>query len=421
MQSVNTSYGSTREKSVMDILDYSYLDLDFQDLYEKDSRIEKYHSAYIIPYPELKNWTMAGRFINQDTTLGGTRTNCGQVRGIIKSKFKIGKPKPLINNCGKLQCKVCFRESSSIKAMKIMDHLDSVMYRFMFDNVKFTRSRIRNLDFKHVSFNPASISEGVRDWSHLLKYFENYDSYLKNVYLPVKRIVDKYFLGAVITLHLYRFWDQEGTVLFFSPHFHVVGIGNLPSWKNFIRRHGKTFKGGTKKEPKYWGINYWNMQNKESGLYLLPEKKDIGASIKYILSHSGLCMYDQKRLNRQSKQEKENNDERTYSTIRASKISYHYLNAFSSQKYKVEKEFKYKVSLRDENNDLYYEVIDGFVLQGESLNGKKAILLPSDMVDTENPVNFYVTDKIKIYLDYDRLKFGNRIKRKKKLKVLKKR
>ena len=55
------------------------------------------------------------------------------------------------------------------------------------------------------------------------------------------------------------------------------------------------------------------------------------------------------------------------------------------------------------------------------MNGLKAILLPKDLFDIENPVNFYITDKVKIYLDKDRLKFGNRIKMKKKLKVLVKR
>lgn len=414
MALVDPYFDHRREKFNLDIIDFSYENLPFKDLYDKDSRIEKYHNAYIILYPELKNWSMAGRFITPNNILGGTKPNCGQVRGIKKSKFEVGKPKPIINNCGRLHCKICFREASSIKSTNVKDHLDSVLYRFMFDGVKFTRSRVRNIDFKHVSFNPAPIKEGVRDWSHLLPFFENYETYLEKVYLPVKKIVDKYFIGSVITLHLYRFWDDDETVLFFSPHFHVVGIGNLPSWKNFIRRHGKTFK----VDDRYYGLNYWNMQNKESGLYLLPTKKDIHNVLKYVLSHSGLHMYDQKRLNRQSVLEKASNEVRTHSTIKASKTAYHYGNLFTPQKYRVLKRFEYKVSQRDENNDLYYEIIEGFVLQGESNNGVLKIIRPKDMRDLEYPINFYITDKTKIYLDHDKLKFGPRIKMKKKLKVL---
>ena len=292
MIKANSFVDHCREKSLMDIIDYSYLDLPFENFYEKDSRIEKYHKAYIIPYPELKNWSMSGRYINFDLKLGGTRPNCGQIRGVKKSKSLFGRPKPLINSCGKLQCKVCYRESSSIKALKIQDHLDSVLYRFMFDKVKFTRSRVRNLDFKHVSFNPAPVKKNTRNWEHLLKYFINYEIYMKNIYLPVKKIVDKYFIGAVIQLHLYRFWDKEKTVLFFSPHFHVIGIGWVPNWKNFIRRYKSVLD---------TGLNYRNMQNKKTQLYLLATKKDIVNALKYVLSHAGLYMYDQERKKRQCK------------------------------------------------------------------------------------------------------------------------
>ena len=143
----------------------------------------KYHNAYIVPYPELKNWSMSGRYHNINLNSGATRSNCGQIRGVKKSKFIVGKPKPIINSCGKLQCKVCYRESSSIKAINIQDHIDSILYRFMFDKVKFTRSRVRNLDFKHISFNPAPVKKGTRDWSHLLKYFVDYETYLKDAVL----------------------------------------------------------------------------------------------------------------------------------------------------------------------------------------------------------------------------------------------
>ena len=43
---------------------------------------------------------------------------------------------------------------------------------------------------------------------------------------------------------------------------------------------------------------------------------------------------------------------------------------------------------------------------------------PNDLFDCEFPINFYVTDSTQIFLDRDRLKFGARIKMKKKLKVL---
>ena len=114
MALVDPYFDYYREKSQIDIVDFSYFDLSFKDLYDKDSRIEKYHNAYIIPYPELKNWSMAGRFITFNNILGGTKSNCGQIRGIKKSKFEVGKPKPLINNCGRLHCKICFREALSL-------------------------------------------------------------------------------------------------------------------------------------------------------------------------------------------------------------------------------------------------------------------------------------------------------------------
>lgn len=413
MQTVNPFYNSTRDKKNIDIIDYAFSDLPFENIYEKDSRIEKYHNATVRYYPELKNWTLSGHYITENNKNGGTKTNCGQVRGIKKSKFKSGKAKPIINSCGRLHCKVCYREASSIKAMNINDHLDSVLYYMLFENIRFTRSRVRNLDFKHFSLNPAPKYEKTRDWSHLLKYFENYDLYLEKLYNPVKKIVAKYFIGAVIVLHLYRFWDKERTILFFSPHFHVVGVGSLPESKNFKRRYKSFVKEGDQE----WGINYWNMKNKITGLYLLSKKSDIVSVLKYVLSHAGLYMYDQKRKIRQSKLDKEANKPREYGVIKASKVSYNYVNLFSPQKFKIKKEFNYKVSLRDENNDLYYELIDGFVLKASSLNGLEKILLPSDLL-FPNPVNFYINDDSEIFLDHDRLKFGARLKRKKRLKVL---
>jgi hypothetical protein len=353
---------------------------------------------------------MSGRYINPDISSGGSRPNCGQIRGIKKSKSSIGKPKPIINSCGKLQCNICYREASSIKSNKVLDHFDSIMYYLMFKKVRFTRSYNRNIDFGHYSLNLAPIKKGARDWSHLLPYFENYETFVKKILNPIKKIVKKYFLGAFIELHLFRFVDKERTVLYFSPHFHIVGIGCLPKSRNFSRRYNTIVAGR--------GINYWKMQNKKTGHYLLASKKDINNCLKYIMSHAGLFMYDQKRKKRQSEQEKKDNDPVVNYTVKASKIAYFYVNIFSPQKFKIVKEFKYKVTEKDELDLPYYELIDGFVLKATSKNGVVKTLLPADLRNIDEPLNFYINNDTEIFLDHDRLKFGVRIKRKKRLKVL---
>lgn len=412
IQKVDPFKFSERTKSNIDILDYVYRDYEFEAIYDKDSRVEKYHQADLINYPQLQSWTIAGHW--HDPNLRGTRINCGQIRGIKIAKIQGSKPKPLINSCGKLQCKICFREASAIKSQNIMDHIESVLYRLMFDNVKFSKHWKMNLQFKHISLNLAPKEANTRDWTHLLDATEEYSTFKKEILDPVRKLVAKYFVGSIIIYHPRRFVDQEKREkLYFSPHFHVIGIGYLPKLHNFERRHSDFIFDR--------GINYsqFSYVDARTGAeyYYLPSKIDIRNVIKYCLTHSGLNLYQQTRKTRQTEQERSEGAERTIVQITASHPAYFYTGVFSPQYYKVVHDFNYKISERDEKGNNYYELLEGFVLKAKSSNGFEKILTPKEIY-RDDVVSFFIDSEASIHLFWDQMKFGNRLKINKRLKVL---
>jgi hypothetical protein len=67
-----------------------------------------------------------------------TRDNCGQIRGVKRGRGISADPHPIFNNCAKLDCPICVRSAASIKANNILDHIQSVIFTFMFAKVHFS-------------------------------------------------------------------------------------------------------------------------------------------------------------------------------------------------------------------------------------------------------------------------------------------
>jgi hypothetical protein len=257
----------------------------------------------------------------------------------------------------------------------------------MFSNVWFSPfNPARYCNFGHYVI---SVPKGTK--------FKDYEAYKEYYDAKIKPFLEKWGVGGVVVFHptrlVLRSFVQDGSPFpihyyeqVWSPHFHFVGQLYIPT------------------ESLKAGLFVSKLRN-------LFTKRDVYVVLRYELTHTGIWQYLQKRKRR-------GKDE--YYEITASKPVYSYIGLYVYQRYQIIRKFEYDVQERDDNNERVYKIESGYSLIYE----KDGIDVKLDVKEGNSlALNFkenyiFVSDNPKIYLDEDKLVYGKKIMRTKKLKAM---
>lgn len=207
------------------LLDYGQLDSEYHDIYDPDSRVEKYINAIMPELPE--GFLFAG---HGDVT----RDSCGEFQGVRATKQNPSLTKEIMfNTCNKLSCPTCVRKASNVKAQKIVQKIKDYIWFCVAQGT----SRI-NLVPKHFTFNPNYVDKHGVYHENFKADFSSMKNYHKSVKIFIKKYISPYLDGSVVFYHHHRFKDVLKTKLKEMGHFHVIGFGYLPKYDVFQNKFG---------------------------------------------------------------------------------------------------------------------------------------------------------------------------------------
>jgi hypothetical protein len=213
----NTKPFFERNLNEFNLLDFGQNLDEFDHIYDPDSRVTKYLEANL--EASLPNgFVLAGHSEI-------TRQSCGRFRGIKGTKkFTRDTLELTFDTCNKLTCPICVRKASKVKALKIQQKCKDYIWWLITHGYK-----AKYLCPKHISFDP-------------IDFKPNFES-RKAFHSSIKEFIDKnispYLSGGVVFYHHHRFKNKEKRdILKVSPHFHVIGFGFLPNYKEYQEKHG---------------------------------------------------------------------------------------------------------------------------------------------------------------------------------------
>lgn len=197
------------------LLDFGQID-DYSYVYDPDSRVEKYLRASMPSLPS--EFQMSGHGTK-------SRESCGKFKGIRATKEQpLQTSELMFDTCNKLSCPTCVRKASAVKATKITQKCkDYIIYCFL-QGIQFP-----NLAPKHYSFDPLDFCPDFQDMK----------TYYKSIKEFIINNIEPYLDGGVVFYHHHRFVPgTDATELYEFGHFHVIGFGYLPHYKDYEKKHG---------------------------------------------------------------------------------------------------------------------------------------------------------------------------------------
>ena len=388
------SYNSFLKRK--NLLDYGQLDGDFHYIYDPDLRMINYIKASLpeLPYP----FVLSGH--------GNiTRDSCAEFHGLKATKSDvIGTMEPMFKSCNQLPCPKCVLKACSKKAHAIVQkYRDYIWYLIM---AGFSGYELRPI---HYALNPNFVDKHGVEHINFIPDFSSSKNYRKSLMDFAKVYIEPYMDASTWCYHEHRFANEEKTELRSSGHFHVVGWGFFPHFKEFEAKHGFqyvniNYKNGTAIESLADIFRIWRY---ELSHVVFPINKIIRTTKRTETEISDMARENMNRqlLGIESIQITEYKQDWSYH----SQPAYFYQGFMSPYLTRKIKERKIKLPERsDVNNEKMYPILDGFILRIMSLSGWK-VYRPNEAIDKRIKIDLSL--QIKIYKS--RLKFSNRACREK--------
>lgn len=361
------------------LIDYGQDKYEFENIYDSDSRVERYLHANMDDLPNL--FILSGRGQK-------TRDTCGRFKGIRSGKFSPTLSRELMfTTCNKLSCPVCVRKAANVKALKIVQKCRDYIWFCITQGITFP-----NLRPKHFTFNPLDFKPNLED---MKKYHESIKKF-------IERNIQPYLMAGIVFYHHHRFKTEKKETLKEFGHFHVIGFGYMPDYKTFFKKHNFI----------YTNEGYLNTLS------------DIFRVARYELTH---VIFPRKKIVRKTK--------RTHSEIETltkhnewqkflglpevpiteykesksihSFHSYFYFGYMSPYNIRKLKERKIFLPMRHvDTNEKMYEIIDGVLFRKQSLSGRYKYYTIVEMYDK----GLIVDDDLQVKFFKSKLKWGKLFK-----------
>ena len=161
-------------------------------------------------------------------------------------------------SCGKLSCPICFKKTIDRQATKIKDRI-SIGIALEKHNGR------KRVPFHLVVSPPPERYDKLRTVSSIKKEKQYINKMVKRIGLT----------GCTVIFHMYRYEDKEKQKPFFSPHFHLIGIGWL-DYQKIIQNYKQTG----------YVIKKVTKPKKTKGMLITND--DIFGLAKYLLSHCAI-------------------------------------------------------------------------------------------------------------------------------------
>lgn len=252
-------YYQLKEKNLktFNLSDYHGIASEFVQLFDVDSRIQRYKDA-IMPF-------LPDGFVQSAHGPIYRKSQCGRYKYVRGSKIHTQDTlSVVIHSCNKLGCPRCFVTASTVKSLAIYQHIKDIQ------DYLFAKGYPRaSLIPKHYVFSPP---DDAPMWS-----IESIEVFKKDISDFMAKHIEPSFIAGVGFPHQFRFVDPELRLeLKHSNHLHVIAFGGkLDHYKEFQQKHGF----------QYYMLGYLNT------------KSDIIRCVRYLLTH---VIFTEKRITRTS-------------------------------------------------------------------------------------------------------------------------